>query len=45
MLKKKTDEPEAPKPIMLHTCALTLEQAAKLRSVVELAAEVWPAQR
>ena len=31
MPKKKTDEPEGPKPITLHTCALTSEQAVKLR--------------
>ena len=31
MPKKKTDEPEGPKPITLHTCALSQEQAVKLR--------------
>ncbi len=31
MPKKKTQEPEGPKPITLHTCALTHEQAVKLR--------------
>ena len=31
MPKKTNDEPEGPKPITLHTCALTSEQAVKLR--------------
>lgn len=34
MPKKKTDEPEGPKPITLHTCALTSEQAVKLRALL-----------
>lgn len=42
MPKKKTDQNdsgEGPKPITLHTCALTAEQAAKLRTL--LAGRGW----
>ena len=31
MPKKTTDEPEGPKPITLHTCAISQAQAVKLR--------------
>jgi ribonuclease HIII len=34
MPKKKTDEPEGPKPITLHTCTLTQEQAKRLRALL-----------
>lgn len=33
--KKAKKDPEAPKPITLHTCPLTLEQAEKLRELLK----------
>ena len=39
MPKKKTDEPEGPKPITLHTCPLTTGQAQRLRAL--LAGRGW----
>ncbi len=39
MPKKQTDEAPSPKPITLHTCALTVQQAQKLRAI--LAERQW----
>jgi len=44
--KKKKDEEDAPKQLTLHTCALTMPQAQKLRALlVEHGARMAPSSR